>query len=380
MARLARIQIICHRYPLETPLRTVFGIVEARPALILRIEDTTGAHGYGEIWCNFPAPGAEYRARLAAAVLPNALGDFDSDDPWRSFTHVRQRLHALSLQAGEGGPADQISAGVDIAIHDLAARRSGVPLATHLGGAPRPLKPYASGIGPADLDRLLPVSIASGFAAFKLRIGFGHENDLAAIEAARHLVGEDRELMIDANQNWNAGEALAMIAALRGKPVLWLEEPLPADRPEDEWMRLWSSTDIPIAGGENISGTQNFEHAIGKGYLDVVQPDICKWGGLSHCMPLTAAILANGRRYCPHYLGGGVGLAASAHLLAAAGGDGLLEVDVNENGLREALAGPILPLRNGIVDVPNAPGLGYEPDLASVSDLRTEHFDIRIPS
>jgi L-alanine-DL-glutamate epimerase-like enolase superfamily enzyme len=55
-----------------------------------------------------------------------------------------------------------------------------------------------------------------------------------------------------------------------------------------------------------------------------------------------------------------------------------MEVDVNDNGLREALAGPLLPLRNGAVEVPDTPGLGYEPDLDALVDLRTEYFDRRI--
>jgi D-galactarolactone cycloisomerase len=55
--------MFCFRHPLRQPLKTVFGVVESRPALVLRVEDTDGAEGFGDIWCNFPKPGAEYRAR-----------------------------------------------------------------------------------------------------------------------------------------------------------------------------------------------------------------------------------------------------------------------------------------------------------------------------
>ena len=68
MPVLSRIELHCFRHRLARPLRTVFGLVESRPALIVRIEDADGAEGFGEIWCNFPQPGAEYRARLAAAM------------------------------------------------------------------------------------------------------------------------------------------------------------------------------------------------------------------------------------------------------------------------------------------------------------------------
>ena len=67
----------------------------------------------------------------------------------------------------------------------------------------------------------------------------------------------------------------------------------------------------------------------------MVQPDIAKWGGLTVCRGLADDILKSGKTFCPHYLGGGIGLLASAHLLAGAGGEGRLEMDVNENPLRD---------------------------------------------
>jgi L-alanine-DL-glutamate epimerase-like enolase superfamily enzyme len=118
--------------------------------------------------------------------------------------------------------------------------------------------------------------------------------------------------------------------------------------------------------------------AVGGPALHVIQPDICKWGGLSACADLARRIIASGKRYCPHYLGGGVGLVASAHLLAAVGGDGLLEVDVNDNLLRDALAGPLLPSKGGQVAVPSGPGLGYVPDIAAIASLRVEQFEIEL--
>ena len=73
--------------------------------------------------------------------------------------------------------------------------------------------------------------------------------------------------------------------------------------------------------------------------------------------------LANGKRYCPHFLGGGVGLAASAHLLAAVGGDGALEIDSNPNPLRESLFSP--PISNGNISVSTTPGLGIDSQVLS---------------
>ena len=79
---------------------------------------------------------------------------------------------------------------------------------------------------------------------------------------------------------------------------------------------------------------------------------------------LPAARAADRRRglsLLPHFLGGGIGLLASAHLLAAAGGDGLLEVDSNANPLREGLAAPFPPLEDGHFVLSDQPGLGVAP-------------------
>jgi D-galactarolactone cycloisomerase len=376
MADVARIELHCFRHPLVQPLRTVFGLVESRPALVLRIEDSDGAEGFGEIWCNFPQPGAEYRARLAAAVLPAALAGLDCAAPHAAWSAIRGRLHRLALQAGEPGPADQIASGVDIALHDLAARRAGLPLAEWLGGRRRALPAYASGIDSRAAGPMMADARAAGFRAFKLRVGFGEAGDLAAVAAAAADLADGEALMVDANQAWDVDQAAAMAAAWRGAPLAWIEEPLAVDRPVEEWLRVRRAASSPIAGGENMRAPAAFDDAIAGDVFGVIQPDICKWGGLSACLDIARRAVAAGKRYCPHFLGAGVGLAASAHLLSAVGGDGLLEIDVNDNALREALAGPILPLRGHHVHLPAAPGLGYRPDVAGIRSLEVLRFDL----
>ena len=81
--------------------------------------------------------------------------------------------------------------------------------------------------------------------------------------------------------------------------------------------------------------------------------------------------MAAGKRYCPHFFGGGVSLLASLQVLAAAGGSGLLEFDCHPNPGREAVVGDLLPVREGRVPVPTGPGLGTVPDLAALRRYRT---------
>ena len=75
----------------------------------------------------------------------------------------------------------------------------------------------------------------------------------------------------------------------------------------------------PLAAGENIAGEAAFAVAINSGALGVVQPDLGKWGGFSGGVPVARRIVERGRLFCPHWLGGGIGLLASAHLLGRDG-------------------------------------------------------------
>ena len=91
--------------------------------------------------------------------------------------------------------------------------------------------------------------------------------------------------------------------------------------------------------------------------------------------PVARAALAAGRTFCPHYLGGAIGLMHSLHLLAAVRGPGLLEVDANPNPLREGLLGDLLAITEGCASLPDGQGLGLEPDLKPLANLRSLHIE-----
>lgn len=358
------------RYPLEIPVRTSFGVMHDRPMVLVRAEDAEGAVGWGEIWCNFPAVGAEHRARLVASVLAPLVEGAEFATPADAFRLLTARTEVLAIQSGESGPIAQAIAGVDIALWDLAARKGKQPLWRLLGGASPRVPVYASGLNPDQPEKLAARRRDEGYRAFKLKIGFGPERDLANLKALRATLGRDVDLMVDANQAWSLDTAVEMVLRLEAFGLKWLEEPLRADRPWSEWQTLARSTNIALAAGENIAGEEQFDAALASRVLRVVQPDIAKWGGFSGCLPVAKKILAAGLRYCPHYLGGGIGLLASAHLLAAAGGDGMLEVDANDNPLRTELYGPLARPREGACALSEEPGLGAIPDPREWPGLR----------
>ena len=369
LPRVRRLSAHVFRWPVRTPVRTSFGVMHDRPMVLVEAEAEDGLRGWGEIWCNFPTVGAEHRARLVESVFAPMLAAQADGTPQGAFRRLTNRTAVLAIQAAEPGPIAQCIAGIDIALWDLAARHARQPLWKLLGGGSPSIPVYASGLNPDAPEKLALARRAEGHAAFKLKIGFGAERDLANLAAMREALGPSAALMVDANQAWSLEEARTMAPRLARFGLQWLEEPVRADTPYESWRALAQASPVPLAAGENLAGDSAFDEALAARVFRVVQPDIAKWGGFSGCLPVARRILASGARYCPHFLGGGVGLLASAHLLATVGGDGLLEVDANENPLREATAGAANAVRDGRVDLGDAPGLGVDPDLGKLQSL-----------
>jgi D-galactarolactone cycloisomerase len=367
---LRSIQALCYRYPLSTPVVTSFGRMMNRPAVFVRVEDEAGEVGWGEVWCNFPSTGAEHRTRIVNEILAPMIVGRAAAEPSEIFAALTQSTSVLALQSGEAGPFAQAIAGIDLALWDLDARRRKVALWKLLGGRSGTIKVYASGINPTGTRQMAEAALARGHRALKLKIGFDAAADHANLAALRGLVGGGM-LAADVNQGWSLEQALQLAPGLAEFNLAWLEEPIRADRPWAEWKALRGQVEIPLAAGENIASYAGFAQALNHDVLRVVQPDIAKWGGLTAGPDIARDILKAGKLFCPHYLGGGIGLLASAHLLAGAGGEGFLEVDANENPLRDRLCGPVAAVNQGMVTLNDEPGLGIEPDLQSIEQYRT---------
>ena len=369
---VARLEALVFRVPLRHPVRTAFGTMHDRPAVLVRAEDPDGTVGWGEVWCNFPGCGAEHRARLIETEIAPRLTGRAWPLPGHATRALERGLRVLALQTGEWGPLASCIAGADIALWDLAARKAGLPLARLLGGTAASVPVYASGLNPDAADAAIPRLRAVGYTAFKVKIGFDAAEDLALLSRLAGAMAPGEALMADVNQGWDLAAALAMAPALSKLPLQWLEEPLPADAAPADWQALAAACTIPLAAGENLRGLPAFSAAAAAGSLSVIQPDICKWGGITGGLAAARAIRAAGRRYCPHFLGAGVGLAASAHVLAAAGGDGLLEVDANDNPLRHTLGTGLPAVSGGRLALPHGPGLGVTPDLDAARGWRID--------
>lgn len=369
---IQRIEAYVYRYPNAKPVSTSFGIMRDRPAVFVRIEDADGAFGWGEIFANWPAAGAEHRANLLLQDIADLVLGVALQRPDDLFHKLTRETRIRAIQCGELGPFRQVIAGLDVALWDLFARRQRVPLRTLIeAAAPSRVPAYASGIHVRDGLDASAAARSAGHRAFKVKVGFDLEEDAAAVRALAQTLAPAERLFTDANQAWDVAQAQRFLGLVTDVPIGWLEEPLPVDCTAADWARLAASSTVPLAGGENIAGFEDFDAVIAAGHLAIIQPDVAKWGGITGCRIVAQRAMAAGRTYCPHFLGGGIGLLASAHLLAGVGGAGLLEVDVNANPLRDALADATAAMRDGQWLMDERPGLGIEALPAELTPLRT---------
>ncbi|ATI41577.1 mandelate racemase [Pacificitalea manganoxidans] len=359
MPRIIRLQAWACRSPITEPVSTSFGTMRDRPAVFLRIEDDAGGFGWGEVFANWPAAGAEHRVNLMADDIAGLVLGQPADDPAALFHNLAARTHIRALQCGEFGPFRQVLAGIDQAMWDLVARRGDMPVHRALGAAPVATVPaYASGIHIDAAERVIPQARADGFTGFKVKVGFDRDRDPARVREIASGLAPGETLYLDANQAWSASEAAGFLDRIADLPIGWMEEPIRADLPPEDWQSLTGR--VPLAGGENLAGFNEFAAATDLDVLDFYQPDIAKWGGFTGCLDVARRALDAGRVYCPHFLGGGIGLAASGHLLAAAGGPGLLEVDVNPNPLRDSFGAVADRIVDGYWQVGAGPGIGVD--------------------
>jgi L-alanine-DL-glutamate epimerase-like enolase superfamily enzyme len=355
------VEAIALEAPLPRTVETPMARIASTVSLLVVVTDVDGVEGWGEVWCNFPRFGLHHRARLVREVLAPALAGHRFARPAEAFARLARATRLLRLQSGEPGPIAAAVAGIDIALHDLEAKRAGQPLWRRLGGRLGRVEVYASPGRGTELRPTVEACLARGFRALKLHATGGVAEQLAVVRPIRELVGPGVELMLDVDASCEPGPLIAGIDALAQLRLAWLEEPLPADAPDALWRRRARAAPMPLACGENFLEQASFERAIAEGSLGVLQPDVTKWGGITLGLPLARRIVAAGRRFCPNMFSGAPGLLAAAHLLAASGSpDGWLELAVGRQPLRDPLLGG--PPGGGPLELGEAPGLGLEVD------------------
>jgi D-galactarolactone cycloisomerase len=297
---------------------------------------------------------------------------------------VSEKLHQNTFWQGRGGALTHTISGIDMALWDLLGKAAGQPVGRLLGGRYRDrVRPYASLLMREPelmADQLLPVK-AQGFRAFKIGWGpFGKKSfalDEAIVRAARGAVGPDSLLMVDAGASdafWPQGYKWALRTAemLAGYDVAWFEEPLVPDSLED-FVALRRAAKVPIAGGEVLTRRQSFQPWLEAGAFDIVQPDVTKVGGLSEQRRIAWMAREHGVRFIPHGWNTAVGLASDLQIASAFADTDLVEYLTGSPFIDEIAAGGWHLDAEGMLPIPDGPGLGIDIDL----DMLYRHSGVK---
>jgi L-fuconate dehydratase len=156
------------------------------------------------------------------------------------------------------------------------------------------------------LRRLCQEAVDAGFAHIKLKVGRDLEDDIRRVRIAREVIGPDRQLMIDANQVWEVGEAVDWVRELAFAKPWFIEEPTSPDDVEGHRRIREGIAPVKVATGEMCQNRILFKQFIMRGAIDVVQIDACRLGGVNEVLAVMLMATKYGLPVCPH--AGGVGL------------------------------------------------------------------------
>lgn len=326
-----------------------------------------GVTGWGSCFTN------DLLVRGALHVLaPLYLGE-NPLEPER----VSEKLHSNTFWMGRGGSITHAISGIDIALWDILGKVTGQPVGRLLGGRYRDrVRPYASllMVEPEEMAEPLMALYAQGFRAFKIGWGpFGRhstEKDEAIIRAARGALPSGALLMVDAGasdafwpQDYKWADRTARMLA--NYDVYWFEEPLPPDNLRD-YLLLRNDSPLPIAGGEVLTRRQTFTPWLQQGAFDIVQPDVTKVGGISEERRIAWMAEESGVRFIPHGWNTALGLASDLQLASAHKNTIFVEYLTGSPFVDDLVQTPWRLDAEGMLAIPEAPGLGVSLNLDAV--------------
>ncbi len=344
--------------------------------LVVRISDQDGRCGIGE--CD--APPSVVRAFLempsAHRWSQNVVQLLIGADPLE-LTATWERLYEATIYPGRRGLGIHAISAVDIALHDLAARQIGRPVYVLMGGARRSiLTPYATifpGLpGDRSITQLMDImagqfehALRLGFRAVKMEVLFddlvsdGQLVDL--IRQGRRMIGEQITMMVDFGYRWNDWHAAKWVLDRVADCDLYFAEATLRHDDLHGHARLSTSCGVRICGAEYAATRWEIREWIEIGRVSVVQPDINRCGGLTEIRRIAELADLHGVLVIPHGWKTGITAACGRHFQAATPNAPYFEFlspELYDSPLRRSLVSPEPTIRDGVMPLPEGPGLG----------------------
>ncbi len=337
-------------------------------ALIIKVYTDENIIGIGEADTSPHVGKAIIDAPVSGDKCQGIRNIIVGEDPF-DVEVIWEKMYYKTYKFGRKGAAINVMSGIDIALWDIIGKKLNQPIYKLLGGAFRKeVVPYASVLFPQDPGDINDVKekankcINAGFRSIKFGWGgFGdlEEKDYALIEAIRDEAGNDEvRLMIDVGMKWDAKTAIQRAGILKEFRPYWFEEPVIADDlhgySEISAAVNWSN----IVGGEQEYTRYGFKDLMDIGRVDMIQPDLARAGGFTECRKVAAMAHTRNIPCIPHGWSTDILVKANLHFIAATRNAYFLEYCMMDSPLRWEVTINPSQLEDGVVKVPEEPGLG----------------------
>jgi len=377
--RIERLEVFSLVYRFSPPRGPSIAYGDSHAYAVVKLTNSDGVVGWGETYL---LPGVPAIIEEVGAGLI-----------------CKEASQALELKAAfaKGSEHPYASSAVSIAIDDLRARERNIPIYDLYGGATRDkvrayaaIEGYIEGTGPeqtwpTETDQLA----ASGYTAIKMRIGrYPLERERPLYEQVRKALPATVDLCADGNGGYTLRRAIETGKVLRDLGFLWFEEPMHQWDGYVGYDLLNASMDVALAGGEITMSRNAARDFVDNRKADIYQPEPVICGGINEALWIAKLARINGMSWMPHTSGGAIGIAAALQCIAAAPDPTrlplhdvpMLETGSDPNPWRTDLFHTSLRHKNGWVDVPTGPGLGFEVDEAFVRRRASEVRVVMAPS
>jgi L-alanine-DL-glutamate epimerase-like enolase superfamily enzyme len=353
-------------------------------AAIIEVETDEGITGVGEADSSPPVVDAIVNAPVShdksAGLEEVVIGrdPFDVDVLWKE-------MFDRTYYYGRKGAAITAMSGIDMALWDIKGKALDQPVHSLLGGKYRDSVPaYVSTLfptDPSDTERMRnEARAAQEYGASAIKYGWGcfgqdHDADHALLSAAREVLGDSVDLMVDAGMVWehDVKQARKRTNDLdRQHDLFWVEEPVYAENLSG-YARLSEACDTRIVGGEEEYTVYGFEHLIDHGRIDAVQPDAARSGGITQMNKIATIAQNAGIPVYPHGFSTDIVIAANLQIVAANQNAPLIEYSTADSPIRWDVTEEDFGLERGRIEIPDDPGLGVTLDRDTISTYETTY-------
>ncbi len=365
---IQQIELFKLSVPLKEPFTTSLGVETKAENVIVKINTKEGITGFGECSPFMPINGeSQDTSFIVGQYFAKVLKGKNPLDIESCITLMDKIIYGNT----------SIKSAFDIALYDIASQNAGIPLYQFIGGKNDKtiITDYTVSVGdPSKMAEDALKIQAEGYPAIKVKLGLNGATDVLRIKAIRNAVGDAIPIRIDANQGWEVDEAIETLKALAPLNIQHCEEPI-ARWNYMQLPRIKRESPIPIMADESCGDEHDTERLIQIEACQYMNIKLGKSGGIFKGLKMARmAEAANIHLQVGAMLESRLGMTAFAHYALCSPLIVHFDFDTALMFQEDPVTGGIIYEKNGVVKVPETPGLGATIDTARLKKMESICF------